>query len=160
MHKASYEEMNKIVKKYDLNYEDNSYAVADIGSRNINGTYRTLFTKCSYTGFDLIKGKDVDIIMQEEYSTGANNNSFDAILCGQCLEHCTNPFKLIKEMYRICKQNGLCVLIAPFIADEHKYPIDCWRFLPDGFKALFKQTGFTTLETYLNDNDCIGIAKK
>ena len=29
---------------------------------------------------------------------------------------------------------------------EHKYPIDCWRIMPDGMKYLFDQTG--KLERY------------
>jgi hypothetical protein len=63
-------------------------------------------------------------------------------------------------MYRVCAVGGTCVIIAPFIWKEHRYPIDCWRFLPDGMDCLFKNAGFTFVKSYIKGTDCIGIARR
>ena len=40
------------------------------------------------------------------------------------------------EMARILKPGGLIFLVAPSRGPEHRYPQDCWRFYPDGYRAL------------------------
>lgn len=40
----------------------NSKKALEIGSLNINGSVRTFFTNCEYTGIDVAHGKDVDIV--------------------------------------------------------------------------------------------------
>jgi hypothetical protein len=39
------------------------------------------------------------------------------------------------------RSKGLIFLIAPSRGPEHLYPVDCWRFLPDGYRALAKYSG-------------------
>ncbi len=93
------------------------------------------------------------------------DNTFDAILCGQVVEHCKNPFKLIAECHRVLKPGGVFLGSAPFVWREHRYPVDCWRILTDGWKALFEDAGLTTLETSYQPSNadnvyCWGIARK
>lgn len=40
------------------------------------------------------------------------------------------------EIARILKPHGICCIIAPSGGPEHRYPVDCWRFYPDGCAAL------------------------
>lgn len=165
MHAASYNEMGKLITKYCVGW-GKDHKVYDIGAYDVNGTYKPLIGFCSYVGIDIEAGKNVDVVMVGENDTGLESCSADLVISGQCFEHCNNPFKLTQEIYRICKKDGLFFLIAPFIIGEHRFPIDCWRYLPDGFKSLFKEAGFSTLETFLTlpDNiglvDCVGVAKK
>jgi hypothetical protein len=49
-------------------------------------------------------------------------------------------------MSRIVKSGGLIFLLAPSRGPEHRYPVDCWRFYPDGFRALAKWAGIDLLE--------------
>ncbi|MFA7044577.1 MAG: hypothetical protein WC186_09550, partial [Bacteroidales bacterium] len=49
------------------------------------------------------------------------------------------------------KKGGLVCIITPFSVPEHRYPIDCWRILPDGYRYLLeKESDFTILETRFN----------
>jgi hypothetical protein len=41
-------------------------------------------------------------------------------------------------MVRVLKPNGQIFLIAPSRGYEHRYPVDCWRFYPDSYRALAK----------------------
>ena len=40
------------------------------------------------------------------------------------------------EIIRVTKEGGLICIIAPNGFDEHRYPVDCWRFFTDGMIAL------------------------
>ena len=39
-------------------------------------------------------------------------------------------------MVRVLRPGGHIFLIAPSRGPEHRYPQDCWRFYPDGYRAL------------------------
>jgi SAM-dependent methyltransferase len=151
--------MKEAVKKY-FQGNGNVFTVVDVGSFDFNGSYRDIFAGFNYIGVDIQKGKNVDVVMESEYDTGLPESYADIVISGQCLEHCRNPFKLVGEMFRICKPGGTCIVCAPFVHGIHLHPIDCWRFLPDGFKCLFEDAGFKTVDVYLHVKDCFGIAIK
>jgi ubiquinone/menaquinone biosynthesis C-methylase UbiE len=134
--------------------------VADIGSMSKHGakSYRDFCTQ--YIGIDIEKGPNVDLVMTGPYTIPMADQSVDTVISGQCLEHVNNPFKLVLESARILKQGGYMLLTAPFQWREHRYPVDTFRYLPDGMRALMEEAGMTVIKTYLNQNDCWGIARK
>jgi len=160
MHSSSYTEMSLNVPKYLFCLPDKSI-VCDVGSYDVNGSYRAIIEpKFQYVGIDLKAGPNVDVIMKSEYDTGLPENHADAVISGQCLEHCKNPFKLVAEMFRIVKRGRLVMIVAPFIFNPHRYPVDCWRFLPDGMTVLIETAGAKVINTYINAKDCWGIGQK
>jgi SAM-dependent methyltransferase len=70
------------------------------------------------------------------------------LISGQAFEHIEFFWLTMLEIARVLKPGGICCLIAPSGGFEHKYPVDCWRFYPDGFLALSRFAGFTTLECF------------
>lgn len=166
MHKSSYDEMAANLAKYCAGVPAGSY-VADIGSADVNGTYRPLIEPhWDYTGLDLRPGQNVHKVMVSEYDTGLPDNTADIVICGQVLEHCRNPFKLAAEMVRICVKGGWLLIVAPFSFNEHRFPVDCWRFLPDGMRELFPADRVSCKAAYIvgkfvNHRDCwfIGVKK-
>ena len=50
------------------------------------------------------------------------------------------------------------LLVAPFVCAEHRYPIDCWRFLPDGLR--FFLDGFESRDAGIVHGDCFGLGRK
>jgi len=160
MHETSYAEMKVNIEKYCGGIEAGSY-VADIGSQDINGTYRDLIEPhFDYMGYDSVPGRNVHVVMKGEFDTGLPDGAVDIILCGQVLEHCRNPFLLAQEIIRITRKGGILLIVAPFRWDEHKFPIDCWRFLPDGMKLLFPAEQVKCLDSYINGKDCWFIGEK
>ncbi len=159
MHKSSFDEMKINLDKYCKDVPAGSY-VADIGSMDVNGTYRELIEpRWDYMGFDLQAGKNVHVVMKSEYDTGIPDNAADIVLCGQVLEHCRNPFRLAAEIIRICKPGGWLMIVAPFSWSQHRYPVDCWRFLPDGMRELFPADKVRCENSYIvgekfNHRDC------
>lgn len=166
MHQSSMDQMKIHVDEY----LSAPCKILDVGSANISNTgcYRTLLADgFDYIGLDLGPGENVDVVIEDPYTYPFEDNTFDAIMCGQVFEHCQNPFKLIEECTRVLKPGGVFLGTAPFIWEQHRVPVDCWRILPDGWEALFDHAGLHTEHTYLlkasgsNDwYDCWGVAKK
>jgi SAM-dependent methyltransferase len=117
--------------------------VLDVGSLDINGSYRPLFK--DYTGCDVVPGKNVDVVQPSQFDLPFLGSSFDTVISGQMLEHCENPFRITAEMVRVLKPGGMIALIAPWKMDYHAYPIDCWRISPDGFRCLFRDLDVETI---------------
>lgn len=45
-----------------------------------------------------------------------SNNHFDAIYCGELLEHLYNPDSLLDEIYRVLSIEGICLITTPNLA--------------------------------------------
>jgi SAM-dependent methyltransferase len=159
MHESSYNEMKNFIERYlDKSRE---LSILDIGSLDVFGTYKPLFDnpKWKYTGLDLIAGKNVDIVSPEPYHYPLNDGAFDVVISGSCIEHVEDLHAFIKEAARVMKRNGIMCMIAPWIWEEHRYPQDCWRILPDGMRFLLEKiAGVKVLRIGKNKTDCIGIA--
>jgi len=125
--------------------------ILDVGSLDVKGkgNYRTVIPEnCTYVGVDLVAGPNVDVVMEID-KIPYTDNYFDTVISGQCFEHVENPFSLIKECARVLKIGGHFLGVAPFVFGVHRYPVDCWRILPDGWISLFNHAGFSTVKTYL-----------
>lgn len=80
--------------------------VLEVGSLDINGSMRSIFSDCEYIGIDVDEGNGVDIVCQgQEYD--APDESFDVCSSGECFEH--NPYwaETFANMVRMCKSGGL-----------------------------------------------------
>lgn len=159
MHPSSYIEMKTNIDRYIAKLPPRS-TIYDIGSMDVNGTYKPLVEpEWKYVGVDIEAGDNVDIIMVSDFDTGLPDGCADAVISGQCLEHCKNPFKLVNEMFRIAKKDAYVILTAPWTFPIHRYPIDCWRILPDGMRLLIEDAGGKCIGSYISSQDCWGIGK-
>lgn len=146
MHSSSYDHMRRLA---EARLEANStLSIADIGSYDVNGSYRPIFEKPGwrYTGIDLSKGPNVDIVLDTPYALPLKTGSMDLVVSGQAFEHVEYFWVAWLEMVRILKPGGMIFLIAPSRGPEHSFPVDCWRFYPDGYRALAKYAGLELLE--------------
>ena len=104
MHGSSYHEMQNNVEKYLYKYRGQAITVADIGSLDVNGTYKPLMdSSWRYVGLDICDGDNVDILMTNPDVIPLEGHSVDVVVSGQCLEHCKRPWVLMVEMGRIVK---------------------------------------------------------
>lgn len=161
MHAESLELMKGFVGTYiDNNFDEN---VLDVGSFDVNGSYRELFNHFeAYTGVDIVEGPNVDKVVPAGLFS-QYLDKYDIVVSGNTIEHCINPFSFIEDIDSVLKSGGYCCIITPTKIDIHSHPIDCWRILPDGMKILFKHVGWEieVCEIYKGQHDdCIGIARK
>ncbi|MDP3956698.1 MAG: methyltransferase domain-containing protein [bacterium] len=66
------------------------------------------------------------------------DETFDAIISDQVLEHVENPIKAADESYRVIKGGGIVIHTTCFINQFHPSPGDFWRFSPDALRFLCK----------------------
>ena len=120
----------------------------DIGSFDINGSHKDTITNhgLCYLGVDLESGKNVDLVIDKEWNPIADN-SIGLLVSGSCLEHVEAPWKFVETMYKKMAKDSIGIVTLPFMKKQHKYPIDCYRILPDGLKYLFgKHVQFDIIE--------------
>jgi len=146
--------METLVNKYG----EECSSVLDFGSRNVNGTYESLFEGWEYIGCDIQEGLNVNLVMPDEYIIPMEDRSMDMVVSGNTLEHTRNPFRVVKEMSRVADK--ILIIGAPFQVPEHRYPLDCWRFLPDGMRELAANAGVLCEEAFIYNNDCWLVARR
>jgi SAM-dependent methyltransferase len=170
-------------KSFFYEYAKDGDKVLEVGSRAEDGmpiTYRTMLKqldiKVEYNGMDLKDGNNVDFVVKDEYNwTEIKDNTYDIVICGQVLEHSEFFWLLFKELIRALKHGGYLCVIVPIKCKIHRFPVDCWRFLPDGMRALAKYADVRLLKAFcktpvyewdidaegrLSPNDTVGIFKK
>ena len=137
--------------------------IVDIGSLNVNGSYREIFSDSifEYIGVDVVKGDGVDVVAENPYAYPLPDKFADIVISGQMMEHCEFFWKAFDEMVRIAKPGALIVLIVPSHGPIHRYPVDCYRFLPDSMGALAKHSGCDLVESWHDINsewgDLVGV---
>jgi SAM-dependent methyltransferase len=97
----------------------------------------------------MVPGPNVDIVEKNPYHwKDLATNSFDVVISGQAFEHTEFFWITMSEMVRVLKKDGLLCIIAPSEWGEHRYPVDCYRFLADGMVALARWTGINPLHAH------------
>jgi SAM-dependent methyltransferase len=166
MHPSSFENMQKCYDRYLAAQSvepDRRWVVVEVGSADVNGSYRAIFPSQSfrYVGCDLMPGPGVDLVLDDPYRLPLRDAHADVVISGQMLEHCEFFWLAFGEMLRILKPEGYLFLIAPSSGPIHAYPVDCYRFHPDGFRALAKHSGCRLIELWSDDrgpwNDLVGV---
>lgn len=79
------------------------------------------------------------------------DESFDAILCSEVLEHLPHPNLALKEFSRLLKKDGVLLITAPFCSLTHQAPY----FFATGFSQfyytdLLKENNFSSIELKAN----------
>lgn len=97
----------RMVKKIYPKYFQNS-SVIDVGSLDINGNNQYLFENCSYLGVDIVKGKNVNLVLPIhllEYPL-----KFDVVISTEMLEHDRFWMESLRKMYDLLREDGLMVI--------------------------------------------------
>lgn len=150
MHPSQYAHMVQCVTRYlDTNRE---YRVLDFGSGLSPGQTQTNHGalkgyKYSYIGVDVRESDNVDIVMTKPYSVPVPSNSADVIMSGSVFEHVPFFWASILEMTRILKPGGFIFMSLPSRGHKHT-TMDCWRFYPDGLRAVASAAKLTLLEAH------------
>ena len=81
------------------------------------------------------------------------DESFDAIMCIEVLEHLPNPILALNEFTRLLKKGGYLIITAPFCSLTHQAPYHYYS----GFNKYFyerhlSERSFTILDMNVNGN--------
>ena len=95
----------------------------------------------------------MNVVLRDAYQwRELKSASANVLVSGQTFEHTEFFWLSMREMARALKPGGLCCIIAPS-ADEHRYPVDCWRVYPDGLRAAARYAGLETIEAWTQWED-------
>jgi len=176
MHHSAYVNAEKFYHKYCENKIETK-KILDVGSYDVNGTMKPIFSKGKYVGMDMEQGPNVDIV-GVSHEIPFKDNEFDIVISSSCFEHDDMFWISFQEMCRVLKDGGYMYIQAPSNGPYHGWPGDNWRFYIDSWKALEKwgkKLGFDIelVEHYIDDttphhpnegfrlwNDSIGIYRK
>ena len=136
-------EQTKEVIEYSLKYI--SGKTLDLGAGSAK--YRNIIKQkaSEYITFDMVDGENIDVV-GSVFDLPFNDEEFDTIISTQVLEHVEKPWIMIKEIHRVLKKDGHCILTAPFLGPYHADPYDYFRYTKEGIKSLFKNQGFQIVE--------------
>ncbi|MFA6098543.1 MAG: class I SAM-dependent methyltransferase [Patescibacteria group bacterium] len=110
--------------------------------------YKKYFNHASYESTDFENIFDKSSKNKHTFICSLDNipksdESYDAILNTQVLEHVEYPQKVIKEFFRILRPGGKLFLTAPQGWGIHGDPYHFFNFTKYGLKSLFINAGFT-----------------
>jgi len=75
-----------------------------------------------------------------------DDESFEAVVSFEVLEHVRQPWKVVAECARVLRRGGILLLSTPFIFPHHASPHDYFRYTHDGLRALGEDAGLEVLE--------------
>ena len=158
MHESSHETMRAFVRIHLAVARGRELEILDFGSQVVDGqplSYTDLFDDPAwhYRGLDIEAGLNVDVVVDDAYDwRDIEGDSIDLVISGQALEHVEYFWASVFEIVRVLKPGGVAAIIAPSGGFEHRYPVDCWRFYPDGFRALARYVGADLIDVFTDWN--------
>jgi hypothetical protein len=90
MHESSFGRMKELVDVHLGSDTSETLRILDVGSFDVNGTYRPLFDEphWEYVGLDVAPGPGVDVVVRRLYGwKEISSRSFDVVISGQAFEH-------------------------------------------------------------------------
>lgn len=144
MHASVMDFVRRTVDEYDLSAK----SVLEVGSLDVNGSPRSLFTG-DYYGIDTQAGPGVDEQMSAHDLCRpiGRPQGFDVIVCTEMLEHDTAPWLSVLRMHEVVTPLGYLILTARGYDERgsfplHDYPSDLWRFSVAGAEWLLRGAGW------------------
>lgn len=135
--------------------------VLDVGSLDINGNNRSVFTNCIYTGIDVAPGNNVDVVARgNEYSPGIQ---FDTIISTECFEHDKFYEKTLQNIVSLLKPAGMFVFTCAttgraehgtIYSDVYSSPLTCQI---DGWADYYKNLTEADIRAALNIEEIFSV---
>lgn len=129
--------------------------VLDVGAGD--APYRELFDRFTYLtsdweGTEHVADVPYDIVAQA-HDIPLEDDSLDAIVCTQVLEHLPEPWVAVEEFHRLLRPGGKVIITAPLTWYLHELPHDYYRFTAYGLAHLLTRAGFADVEVEpMNDS--------
>lgn len=94
---------------------------------------------------DIRRGTGVQLLSDIQ-ALALAENTFDAVVCTEVLEHLREPQAAIDEMYRVLKPGGALLLTTRFLFPIHDAPHDYFRFTKYGLQYLLRRFEIVELQ--------------
>ncbi len=99
--------------------------------------------------FSLHKDTNVEVLCYaEDIDKHFGRNEFDCVLCTEVIEHTIDDRKVMGNINKVLKLNGILLLSAPFTYVLHEAPHDYRRYTIFGLTNLLESNGFEIVSVY------------
>jgi SAM-dependent methyltransferase len=112
------------------------YGCADVPYRGFFGP------EVSYLAADLPGNPDATLELRPDGTVPLEDDSVDAVLSTQVLEHVTEPERYLAECYRVLRPGGRMLLSTHGLMVYHPDPDDYWRWTCSGLRRAVGLAGF------------------
>ena len=92
----------------------------------------------TYVGIDFDQKMSFADAVASAGSLPFPDNSFNAIICSEVLEHVTDLPRTLEEMRRVAQNGALIYISSPFVFPEHGAPYDFLRLSRYFYRRYFK----------------------
>lgn len=139
MHQSVRDYVARMVTEHDLL----GRSVLEVGSYNVNGTVRDLFTG-TYIGMDVVPGPGVDMVADIEDTIAMMMlGPFDVVVSTEMLEHTLRPERALRNMSRLTGPRGVLLVTCRGYDQrgcwEVHHPPDRWRLSDGVLRELLHQ---------------------
>ncbi|MBW4635650.1 MAG: class I SAM-dependent methyltransferase [Iphinoe sp. HA4291-MV1] len=124
--------------------------VLEVGGVLRNREVYQFYNATEYQTLDIFASSGVTLVGDVHDPETIRPESLDAVVIFNVLEHCHNPWVVVKNIYSWLKVGGQCFCMVPSAQKLHDVPGDYWRPLPDGMKQLFQDFSQQKLHVYGN----------
>ena len=115
--------------------------VLDYGCADV--PYRRFFpAEVRYEAADLPGNPQATLTLRDDATVPVADQSFDALLSTQVLEHVADPELYLAECFRVLRPGGRMLLSTHGVFVYHPDPVDLWRWTCDGLQRAVRQAGF------------------
>ena len=125
--------------------------VLEVGSYDLNGSLRPIIESwkpAEYVGIDIKEGPGVDLVCDvDDIVDRFGKESFDIVISTELIEHVRDWKKVISNIKKVCRQNGIMLLTTrSFGFPYHAYPDDFWRYELADMEYIFSDCIIEKLE--------------
>jgi SAM-dependent methyltransferase len=95
---------------------------------------------------NLVPDKKPDVVCDASM-VPFGDRMFDALICGELLEHVPDPRLVLAEASRLLEPEGRLLITVPFLIPIHGDPDDYGRYTDHYWRAALAQAGFAEVQT-------------
>lgn len=122
-----------------------SGVVADVGAGP--SYFDDILSRFDTIPVDLYPYKGVKVVADFNERLPFKDETLDAILLSNVLEHIAEPAILISECHRVLKDGGVLIGAVPFMHPLHQTPYDFYRYTSYALTHLFRRFDEVNIET-------------
>jgi SAM-dependent methyltransferase len=116
-------------------------SVLDYGCADV--PYRRFFgPETDYVAADLPGNPQASVEIADDGTVPCEDESFDAVMSTQVLEHVGDPGLYLSECHRVLRPGGRLLLSTHGMMLYHPDPVDYWRWTCAGLRRIVEDTGF------------------
>ncbi len=124
-------------KRLKHSCESPNILIIGAGNPGLGNQYLWADNHIQKHGIDIYKTDTVDTICDAHYLP-FKDKAFDGVWIQAVLEHVVEPSKVVNEIHRVLRPNGLVYAETPFMQQVHEGAYDFTRFTILGHRYLFR----------------------